>query len=61
MEELPGESVADVLAEARQRFGSDFSEVLDRSKIWLNGIPVTLDTCVADADELAVIPPVSGG
>lgn len=59
--ELPGATVGEVLDEASHRFGSDFSTVLGISNVWLNGEPVERDSAVADGDEVAVLPPVSGG
>jgi molybdopterin converting factor small subunit len=58
---LPGQSVAAVITAAKEQFGDAFSEVLAVSNIWLNGEPVSPDTRVDDDDEVAVIPPVSGG
>lgn len=58
---LPGETVATVIAAAELRFGEAFSQVVAVSNIWLNGEPVNPDTDVVDGDEVAVIPPVSGG
>jgi sulfur-carrier protein len=58
---VPGHDVAAVMAQARARFGESFSDVLDRSRVWVNGDEVDLDTPVGDDDEVAVIPPVSGG
>ncbi len=59
--ELEGEDVAAVLDEARARFGPGFAELLGRSAIWLNGSPATAGQPVGAGDELAVLPPVSGG
>ena len=59
--DVPGARVIDVLHEARSRFGPKFGEVLDRSQVWLNGEPVAPDTPIGVTDELAVLPPVSGG
>ena len=58
---VPGETVADVLAEAERRYGDAFSAVLATSKVWLNGQPTSLAEAVTEADEVAVLPPVSGG
>ncbi len=58
---VPGETVSAVIAGAEERFGQAFSEVVAVSNIWLNGEPVDPDTRVVDGDEVAVIPPVSGG
>ena len=58
---LPGHSVAAIINAAEERFGEGFSQVVAVSNIWLNGEPVPPDTQVNDGDEVAVIPPVSGG
>ena len=58
---LPGESVSAIIAAAETQFGEAFARVVAVSNIWLNGDPVDPDTSVADGDEVAVIPPVSGG
>jgi len=58
---VPGDHVGAVVAGARARFGEPFSTVLDGSRLWVNGEEADLDTPVGDTDEVAVIPPVSGG
>ncbi len=58
---VPGATVAAVLAEAVRRYGDGFAEVLDASRVWCNGEPAEGDEAVTDADEVAVLPPVSGG
>lgn len=58
---LPGDTVADVLAAACDRYGDRFTAVLASCKIWVNGEPVDATDPVAAGDELAVLPPVSGG
>lgn len=54
-------SVGGVLAMAREQFGEGFGAVLDGSKVWLNGEPTDLKATVGPKDEVAVLPPVSGG
>jgi molybdopterin converting factor small subunit len=61
VDELPGSTVEAVLDAARLRYGSTFTAVLDQSRVWVNGEPAALDVAVDDADEVAVLPPVSGG
>jgi molybdopterin converting factor small subunit len=59
--ELPGERVGDVLRAASDRFGSGFEGVLEHSRVWVNGEPAGADHRLEATDELAVLPPVSGG
>lgn len=59
--ELGGATVGEVLEEARSRFGEPFSSVLAGCRIWVNGEPTELSAPVSDGDEVAVLPPVSGG
>lgn len=58
---LPGATVADVLNEAVTRYGPDFAAVLPTCAVWVNGDPASPDTLVSEADEVGVLPPVSGG
>lgn len=58
---IDGATVSEVLDRARDRYGSHFGDVLDTCRIWLNGEPASPDDPVSDADEVAVLPPVSGG
>jgi sulfur-carrier protein len=60
-DEVPGATVADVLREARVRYGQPFVEVLEHSAVWRNGEPCEPHDAVAEEDEVAVLPPVSGG
>ena len=59
--ELDGTSVGAVLDAARARFGEEFAAVLAGSRIWLNGEPATGEEPVGPGDEVAILPPVSGG
>ncbi len=60
-EEVEGATVGDVLDAARARHGELFAKVLASSKVWRNGEPTADDERVGPADEVAVLPPVSGG
>jgi molybdopterin synthase sulfur carrier subunit len=60
-DELPGKTVAEVLDQARERYGAGFDAVLATCRIWVNGEPAEPGAAVGDGDELAVLPPVSGG
>jgi MoaD family protein len=54
-------TIGAVLEEAAARYGERFSAICAQSRIWLNGEPAGLETPVTDGDEVAVLPPVSGG
>ena len=58
---IEGATVADVLSAARSRYGPTFAAVLSTAKVWVNGEPVPESTTVGPRDEVAVLPPVSGG
>ena len=60
-DEVDGDTVAAVLAAASVRYGEQFAAVLAASRVWVNGEPAAPDTPVGAADEVAVLPPVSGG
>lgn len=54
-------TVGEVLAAATRRYGDAFAEQLRVCRVWVNGEPAQLDDVVGDRDEVAVLPPVSGG
>jgi molybdopterin converting factor small subunit len=58
---VSGDTVAQVLAAAGERYGEAFVEVLGTCRVWVNGDEATDDMAVGEADEVAVLPPVSGG
>jgi MoaD family protein len=60
-EDVPGDTVEQVLVNAVDRFGDSFSAVLPTCHIWVNGEEVDRATPVRESDEIAVLPPVSGG
>ncbi|MHB8661435.1 MAG: MoaD/ThiS family protein [Acidimicrobiales bacterium] len=60
-EEVEARTVGEVLADATRRHGVRFAEVLAASRVWLNGEPADETDLVAPGDEVAVLPPVSGG
>ncbi|MGI9585832.1 MAG: MoaD/ThiS family protein [Acidimicrobiia bacterium] len=59
--EIDAVTVGDVLSQASDRFGTQFSTGLDSAGVWVNGEPATASTSVEETDEVALIPPVSGG
>jgi molybdopterin synthase sulfur carrier subunit len=58
---IDGATVAEVLDEATTRYGPSFASVLRISKVWVNGEPAAGEDPVSGADEVAILPPVSGG
>jgi molybdopterin synthase sulfur carrier subunit len=58
---VPGGSVAEVLAAAVARFGPALAERLPSCRVWVNGEPVDPGATLGPEDEVAVLPPVSGG
>ena len=58
---VEGHSVDEVIAAAVLRYGDAFAEVLPVCRIWVNGEPASGTTPIGEHDEIAVLPPVSGG
>jgi sulfur-carrier protein len=54
-------TVGEALALAVDRYGAAFAEVLPTCKVWVNGEPADPSTPLTASDEVAVLPPVSGG
>jgi molybdopterin synthase sulfur carrier subunit len=60
-EHVCARSVEELLDTARARHGDRFAAVLERARVWVNGDPVPPGHVLHDGDEVAVLPPVSGG
>jgi len=60
-DEFGGATVGDVLDAAVASYGGAFEGLLATCKVWCNGEPAERSQAVGDADEIAVLPPVSGG
>ncbi len=60
-DEISGRTVDEVLQVAAEKFGAEFVAVLKSCRVWLNGEEAIGTTVVGDADEVAILPPVSGG
>lgn len=58
---VEGATVGQVLERAASRYGEEFAAVLAISGVWVNGSPASPEDSVVDGDEIAVLPPVSGG
>ena len=54
-------TVQDLLVLAQDDLGEEFTQILSISRVWLNGEPVEGDSTISSGDEVAVLPPVSGG
>ena len=60
-DEVAAATVGELLAVAGERYGALFVEVLQTCRVWVNGESATPDTVLTARDEVAVLPPVSGG
>jgi molybdopterin synthase sulfur carrier subunit len=60
-ERVQAGTVGEVLTAACERHGERFAAVLERSRVWVNGEPAAPDRILQEGDEVAVLPPVSGG
>jgi molybdopterin converting factor small subunit len=58
---VPGSTVGEVLAAAADRYGPGFAAVLATCRVWVNGEVTDPSAAVGENDEVAVLPPVSGG
>jgi len=58
---IEGVTVGEVLDIAVERYGTRLASVIGTSAIWLNGEAASRDLPVGKDDEVAVLPPVSGG
>ena len=59
--DFDAETVGEVVELAVEKFGPDFASILPACRIWVNGNPAKEDDKVFDSDEVAILPPVSGG
>lgn len=56
-----GATVGDVLDAAIGRYGDEFAALVPVCRIWLNGDTADREAFVNAGDEVALLPPVSGG
>jgi sulfur-carrier protein len=59
--EIPADTVSGVLAAARSRYGDEFAKVAATCRVWVNGADSRPSDPVGPDDEVALLPPVSGG
>lgn len=58
---IDGSTVGEVVDAACDKFGEHFTALIPTCKTWVNGDPAERDTAVQPNDEVAILPPVSGG
>jgi len=59
--EAPGKSVGDIVDALGERYGERFASIAAVGTFVVNGERATRSTPVAEGDEVALLPPVSGG
>jgi len=59
--EVDVNNVSDAITEACAQFGDDFAALVPSCRIWVNGNPAEPTDSVTTQDEIALLPPVSGG
>jgi len=59
--EVEGSTPAEVELALGRRFGERFARIASAGQVVVNGERATRDTPLADGDEVALLPPVSGG
>lgn len=59
--DVPGRTVGDLVDALGERFGERFSAIAEVGSYVVNGERATRATPVAEGDDVAVLPPVSGG
>lgn len=56
-----GQTVAELTSELVATYGQDLGRLLNTCAIWVNGAPAPPSRVLRARDEVAVLPPVSGG
>lgn len=59
--DIAGATVGEVIDAAGSRFGPEFKASVETARVWRNGEEAALDDPVSESDEVALLPPVSGG
>lgn len=59
--DIEAATVGDLLSVASSSYGPSFTQGLETAGVWVNGEPAEAGTALSAGDEVAVIPPVSGG
>ncbi|MGI9666697.1 MAG: MoaD/ThiS family protein [Acidimicrobiia bacterium] len=59
--QIDASTVQELLDTASDEFGESFASGLGAAGVWVNGTTASASTAIDSSDEVAVIPPVSGG
>lgn len=59
--EVDGDTVGAVVANACAIYGPEFAALVQTCRVWRNGEPALDGDAVGADDEVAILPPVSGG
>ena len=59
--EIAGATVGEVIAAASVLYGDEFVNLVPECRVWLNGDLTQESAQVDENDEIALLPPVSGG
>jgi molybdopterin synthase sulfur carrier subunit len=59
--EATGRTVGDVVDDLSGRFGDRFAQIAEVGSFVVNGERAARNTPIAEGDEVALLPPVSGG
>ena len=59
--DVPGHTVEDIVRALSEKFGSRFEEIARSGSVVVGGERVPVDRAVGEDEEVALLPPVSGG
>jgi molybdopterin converting factor small subunit len=59
--DVDGATVGEIVANACARYGPEFAALVQSCRVWRNGEPALDGDSVGPDDEVAILPPVSGG
>lgn len=59
--EVEGASVGEIVEKVLDRFGPPLAALMPTCRVWVNGHAAFAETALSPGDEVAVLPPVSGG
>jgi sulfur-carrier protein len=61
VDDIPGTNLSEVLGAARSRYGEAFGAIEPICRVWINGETPDEGMTLGADDEVALLPPVSGG